>query len=251
MARILTDETTLTRKRSALVRESDVLKKLSYAEAAGAAILLIVGIALLLIKGSMGVLILAVLLLFFAIGHIVKIRQNEVEHRHVTIGLKGEITVATHLSQALGNDTYILNDINVMHGRFRAQIDHLIISPKGIFVLETKAWRGEITGDAGDRRWRQVKNPGDEPINVSNPVVQNQRHIETLSGFLHANKVSWPDLFSVIVTTSRHAVFKVTGTDVPVLEPAGAADYIAKFEGKRRYSEAEIDAVINLFMEKA
>ncbi len=248
MARILTDESTLTRRRRSLAAETRALGIVSYVEAGLAACLLLAGLAAYLWKGRAGWLIAGGMVAFLFVGHMVRVRQSRREHSYVTAGLRGEVEVTHLLERALGNDTYILNDISLRSGRKRAQIDHLVVSPKGLFVLETKNWRGEIVGDERERRWTQLREPGTRPVTVSNPILQNQRHVEVLNACLRAAGIQWPDVFSVVVMTSSRAEWKVANQTVPVLKPVAAAELIERFQAPRAYTEAQVDQVAALLM---
>jgi hypothetical protein len=61
-----------------------------------------------------------------------------------------------------------------------SQIDHIVISPHGIFVIETKNYSGEIKGTRSDKYWR-VSNR----FNMYNPLMQNYGHIKALEQVLH------------------------------------------------------------------
>ena len=73
------------------------------------------------------------------------------ENISVLIGAKGEELVINTLSQ-LPDDFHVLNDVNLqfrraIHWRERneyiktCQIDHLVVGPTGIFLVETKNWK--------------------------------------------------------------------------------------------------------------
>ncbi len=81
-------------------------------------------------------------------------------------GWQGEKQVAKLLSNTLSDDYYLLNDLYLRDGG--GDIDHIVLGPNGVFVLETKNWSGSIScnGDewqrAGKRNFsgspsRQVK----------------------------------------------------------------------------------------------
>ena len=70
-----------------------------------------------------------------------------------------------------------------------SQIDHMIVSPYGIFVIETKNHKGFIFGDMQSRVWTQVLK-GEKGGNVYgnrshytflNPVLQNELHLQHLN----------------------------------------------------------------------
>lgn len=59
------------------------------------------------------------------------------------------------------------------------QIDHVIVSRYGIFVLETKNYKGWIYGNEKDTQWTQVIYKRKERF--QNPLRQNYKHIKTMS----------------------------------------------------------------------
>ena len=81
------------------------------------------------------------------------------------LGMAGEIITEQHLADAMRRD-----DWHVFHG-FRpdnyGDIDHIVVSPKGVFVIEVKALRGEkvLQNDKGElfldgkplRKWNPVE----------------------------------------------------------------------------------------------
>jgi hypothetical protein len=62
------------------------------------------------------------------------------------------------------------------------QIDHVIVSPFGIFVVETKNYKGWIFGNERDAQWTQSL--FGKKSRFQNPLRQNSRHIAALSEFL-------------------------------------------------------------------
>lgn len=74
------------------------------------------------------------------------------------------------------------------------QIDHILISPYGIFVIETKNFKGWIFGDANQKKWTQslYKNK----FQFQNPIHQNFKHVKAVQNFLNVNSKF---IFSIVV----------------------------------------------------
>jgi hypothetical protein len=74
-----------------------------------------------------------------------------------------------------------------------SQIDHVIVSPYGMFVVETKNHKGWVFGDVNGRVWTQVLGGdagwraygGHSHYTFFNPVTQNEQHMVHLSKHLH------------------------------------------------------------------
>lgn len=251
MARILTDESTLTRKRRSLTRESDWLRAIIRMEAGLAGALVVIGLILYVWKDTASVLVVGLVAAFLGAAHYIKIRENRKEEQMVSAGLRGEATVTRLLQENLPNDTYILNDVTIRRGFRSAQIDHVVVSPKGIFLVETKNWRGKISGDERAPQWSRVRATGDKSTPLPNPAQQCRRHIELFRQFLKAHHLWNDEVYSILVITPRHAEWNIRNLTIPVLRPADAAHYIEYFEKAATHAEEEVDQVTSLLMQKA
>jgi len=68
------------------------------------------------------------------------------------------------------------------------QIDHVVASPFGIFVIETKKFKGCIYGLEADRYWVQIL--GSRRFPFRNPVAQNRFHATVLADHLSLPSVA-------------------------------------------------------------
>ena len=108
--------------------------------------------------------------------------KNAVEElRTIIAGAKGEYAVEQELKK-LPNNFYVINDykldfvrpiINKQTGEkiFSIQIDHLVVSPGGVFILETKNWSQ-----------KSIKS-----LNLRSPIEQIQRSSYALFVFMNKN----------------------------------------------------------------
>lgn len=96
----------------------------------------------------------------------------------VTKGWAGE-KVLNGILRTLPKEKYIvLNDLYFRHGRNTCQIDHLVISPYGIFCIETKNFLGLIHGYYKSKYLhRKVLHMS---YNTYNPIHQNYVHLQKL-----------------------------------------------------------------------
>lgn len=93
-------------------------------------------------------------------------------------GKIGESIVASKLSRLNKNDFIVYNDLHLSHNGYTTQIDHLILSIYGIFVIETKNYKGWIFGNEKSKYWTQVIYK--EKNKFYNPILQNWKHINFL-----------------------------------------------------------------------
>lgn len=122
-------------------------------------------------------------------------------------GFIGEKVIAYVLKRLDPTKYKTINDVMVETDTGTSQIDHVIISNYGIFVVETKNYSGWIFGDDHSQYWTQViyKNKA----KFYNPVRQNQGHIRALKAVL----ADYPDLLYIpIVVFSTNAELKTKTT---------------------------------------
>ncbi|OGT88584.1 MAG: hypothetical protein A2298_00910 [Gammaproteobacteria bacterium RIFOXYB2_FULL_38_6] len=95
-------------------------------------------------------------------------------------GWLGEAGINFLIRKLLNNGSYqLVPDIMLPTLDGITQIDHIIVSRYGIFVLETKTYKGWIYGDENEPQWTQVIFRRKERF--QNPLRQNYKHIKTLS----------------------------------------------------------------------
>lgn len=78
----------------------------------------------------------------------------------------------------------VFNDFMIKDGDHTAQIDHIVVNKKGVFVIETKNYAGSIYGTADQREWTQVLAYGRVKNKFYNPLKQNAVHIYRLKKFI-------------------------------------------------------------------
>lgn len=122
-------------------------------------------------------------------------------------GVIGEKTIAAILSTLPRSQYKVLNNVALNANGKTSQIDHLIISNFGIFVIETKNYKGWILGGEKSEYWTQVIYSRKEKF--YNPIRQNYGHINALKHFLQ----DFPNIrYFPIVVFSWRATLKVWTT---------------------------------------
>ena len=86
---------------------------------------------------------------------------------------KGQLgeKIAKKELEKLNKGYLILNDIMVYSDNKTHQIDHIVISKFGIFVIEMKNYGGKIFGKENDKIWTQKI--GRKTNKLNNPIIQN------------------------------------------------------------------------------
>lgn len=95
-------------------------------------------------------------------------------------GLVGEYVVNSKLERELPAGVYhLIPGLMLPVEGGTTQIDHVVVSRYGIFVIETKAMKGWIFGQENEARWTQKFPRKSYPF--QNPLRQNRLHTKTLS----------------------------------------------------------------------
>ena len=170
------------------------------------------------------------------------------ETRSEAIGKAGENQIIRALSEIPG--VYMLSNLYIPGNRGRStEIDVLAITRKGLFVIESKAWAGDIRGSARLNDWSVKIWPGAAPEKRYSPIKQNQRHVIRLSKFLQLPDDRKPH--SVIVFVSSQAELKrvpQNTDDFTILKGTAALrKFITRRLRVRRdiFTNRELTAIIN------
>ena len=110
-------------------------------------------------------------------------------------GARGESKVSRRLDLFLPDRSYeLFNDVTLPTAKSSTQIDHIVVSPYGVFVIETKNYSGWIFGSAKSKYWTQVLYK--KKYRLFNPLWQNAHHVKAVKRFL-----ALPDkyVYSVVV----------------------------------------------------
>lgn len=152
-------------------------------------------------------------------------------------GIAGEGLLNALLYLLLDKRKYqLLKNITLPTEGGTTQIDHIIVSRYGVFVIETKNMKGWIFGLEHQSTWTQ--NIYKKKFSFQNPLHQNYKHVKVLQKLLDLTN---DEIFSVVVFLGG-ATFK---TDVPknVLYPLGLIEHI-KEQKKIIFTQREMWRVI-------
>ncbi len=99
----------------------------------------------------------------------------------------------------------VLNDIMIAVNGKTHQIDHIVLSKYGIFVIETKQYNGYIKCSKYDKKWiRYIK--GKDPIYYTNPIRQNYGHVKAICALL---KISEDKVFNIVCIPSNNVRLEI------------------------------------------
>ena len=148
-----------------------------------------------------------------------------------SLGERGERRVSYFLADLPFEDYWVFNDILIRYGNYTTQVDHIIISRFGVFVLETKNLHGKIYGSENREYWSQYlpdwgyKRFGSiQEHKVRNPIWQNNGHIKSLRRLVFGNDIP---IYGIVVFPYETNLY--VDTEHPVLNMRDVVPYIKGF----------------------
>ena len=119
----------------------------------------------------------------------------------VSRGNKGEEKVISTLKKIKVNH-HVFNNISFISEKneMTHQIDHVLVHPHGVFVIETKNYYGEIISDTGEGYWVKIVK-GKKEI-IRNPLNQNKTHVKVVKRILKST-----DVISLVVFVKNNAPY--------------------------------------------
>ena len=151
-------------------------------------------------------------------------------------GKFGEMKVASIFHPAFFGDEgqIIINDVHINDGCDH-QIDHIIILPFGIFVIETKNIKGKILGKNSDAVWNCINHK--KVTTIYNPIKQNSTHVQVIKGFLKEDHV-----YSVIVFSNSNKPKDVVDNVVNLEE---LKPYVLSFKDQVCFTPEKMEEIKN------
>lgn len=136
---------------------------------------------------------------------------------------RGEALVRREiLAHFNGPEFHLLNHITLKLKDGTTEVDHILVSPFGVFVIETKDYKGWIFANAKHPTWTQVLYRA--KFKFQNPIFQNMRHVRAVAELLDFLP---PEAIKSVVVFSGEAKFK---TDLPagVFQLPGLVNHLKK-----------------------
>jgi restriction system protein len=152
-------------------------------------------------------------------------------------GLAGEFIVNTLAKMILNkNEYHLIKNVTLPTEDGTTQIDHIIVSRYGIFVVETKNMKGWIFGSPSQKQFTQKIYKYSK--HFQNPLNQNYKHLKTIESLLGLND---QQVHSVIVFVGE-STFK---TEMPANVTYGFG-YIRFIKSKKQtiLTKSKVDEII-------
>lgn len=154
-------------------------------------------------------------------------------------GLDGEGLVTKVLKSVLPDQFFLINDVKPRDGY--GNIDHVILSPNGIFVIETKNYRGKITC----QRDVWSKKAGGR---IGSPSIQAKMNAVRIKKLIESNeKIKSLRLWieAIIVFSNLDTELNINDPTVEIKNPYSLLEFLTNYKGKHQFSPQDLNLIGN------
>ncbi len=153
-------------------------------------------------------------------------------------GWTGEKQVTKLLTKTLSDDYLLINDLYLRNSY--GDIDHIVLGPNAIFVLETKNWRGNIVCN-GDQ-WQRSKKHHQQ----SSPSSQVKRNVTKIHQIIGSNPSLrllniWVE--GIVVFTNSHIKLRLNNPTVSVLKLPQLPNYLTTFTRPKSFTPQQLEVI--------
>lgn len=154
-------------------------------------------------------------------------------------GKLGENYVSKHLKTIINEfGGYLYNDFCFEDEKgYSTEIDHILITRGGIFIIETKTNKGIIYGNKDDEYWISRKKEYQEDKSIKNPIIQNNGHINHLKRMF----MKYPPKMISMIIFPLADISNINSTVVYNLNDA--INYIIKLTKDNKYTNQYVERI--------
>lgn len=155
------------------------------------------------------------------------------------LGQEAEDNVNYVLRWLDSNKYIVLKNIYLKYNNTTQEFDNIVISPFGVFNIETKGYSGTIKIN-NDMTW--IRKYDNKEIGIGNPIFQLQRHHKILEGIL--GDINMVDL--IVIGNESTVIEGSENSTVPVLKHDVLLNYIENYSNDNSY---DVNLIYNKIME--
>jgi hypothetical protein len=159
-------------------------------------------------------------------------------------GWEGEKQVYKLLNSKLSDDYYLINELKIGKG---GDLDHVVLGPNGVFVIETKNWSGKISCQKDEwQRQDRHKFNNSPSRQVKNNTNKIRRLLEAQSSL--RNHGVWIE--GIVVFTNPNIELQLNKPTVTILRLPELPDYITNYKNFNPYTTRQLELIIKVITNK-
>ena len=197
-------------------------------------------------------IMLPVILLVVALAMLIYFFVFRKEYNILLSGVKGENNTLTILKNLPKDFTIITNPVILNRG-VTLELDFVVIGKNGVFIVESKNYRGVVCGKTSQTKWKQIKHgKGGNTYEkeVGNPVKQAHRQGRRMLEMFRDFDIT-ADIYPIVYFTDNSAELKIQDdADVGIAvfnKEKQLLDYIVNTSGRQTVNNSELAKIIRFF----
>lgn len=157
-----------------------------------------------------------------------------------------ESKVAKQLAKLPKDEYIVLNDLMLPTSYGRTQIDHVVLSLYGVYVIETKNYTGTLIGNEKSEQWEQ--NINGFMYKTANALRQNKAHISAVRS--HASVQANVPIHNIVVfaNATKFDIFHEEGEVIYINDLIPTIMRLRSVEPF--YTQEQVQIKANLLLEK-
>lgn len=171
------------------------------------------------------------------------LKKDDAYDKILASGEAGE-KATENVLRKLPRSYYVIGDVTIEKPTGKSQLDHLVIGPNGVFVVETKNHKGIISGDDSDVKVLQQKQVRGmwQDSRFLNPTKQVTTHMRAVRNFMERVGYKGVPVSGAVFFANPEAKVRIYSEEMPVFsaKKGGARKlrrYIRK-KGQKGYLDA-------------
>lgn len=150
----------------------------------------------------------------------------------------------------LNGDNIIFVNLPIRYKRGRSEVDMLIISPKGVVIIEVKNHSGTISGNWKAEKWLQQKfyrNGKTTSIEMDNPIKQMRRQRDIVKSIFNAaGEDVWVDTVLYFSNPNVRLKLNLRENDYVCLGTKELMSSLSNYKSDRSLSKAQRETLANI-----
>lgn len=166
-------------------------------------------------------------------------------------GRRGEKMLQKAVKRLSGNNIIFCN-LPVRYKRGRSELDALIISRRGVIIVEVKNHSGTIQGSWKDEKWLQRKHYREKTtdLEMDNPIKQMRRQRDIVKSILNASGENvWVDTVLFFSNNNAKLRLNTREDDIVCLGSTELIQFLNSYQGKEEVPRAKMERIAEILSE--
>ena len=208
-------------------------------------------VAILLKKSTLHISVPVIFIVLGLVGFVAFVIFKK-KYSILQSGVRGEETTLKVLRKLPKEYTVLTNPVILNRG-VTMELDFVVICKNGVFIVESKNYRGIVSGKTSKTYWKQIKHGKNNKVyekEVSNPAKQSfrqKRRLEELFRDLKITATIYPVLYFVDDRTELKIQDDANLNVAIINNEESLLEFIQNTKGREKVSSDELAKIIRQF----